>query len=142
MSPRRDTRYETLTSGIDMPSLRKFPEIRPKSIGKREKLRFYDMPEGPGTLPPPSGDTLVKGRRIGVRVKDRVEDIPGPGEYSPSWADAPKLWSMNKAFTERDIWPISDTPGPTRYNPYRDMGAYPKWLGAFRPAKTPVYDGP
>jgi hypothetical protein len=142
ISPRKNTQYKTLTSEIDVPCLRQFPEIRRKSIGTREKLQFYDMPDGPGTLPRPLADTMGKGVRIGVRSKERPENIPGPGEYSPSWDEPPKLCSMNKAFTQRSLWPVSDTPAPTRYTPYRDMGDNPKWLGAFRPAKVPLYDGP
>jgi hypothetical protein len=113
---RPNVRHDTISSQIDIPNLRSFPQTRPQTIGIRRTLTYYYADPTPGpALPQP--ETLCKPQiTIGNQIPPPApQAIPGPGSYDPI-LDRPSrsVLSMRRSAARGDLWAstvISPDPG-------------------------------
>jgi hypothetical protein len=136
MSARRARSDRTVTSDIDTPNIRIYPANPRKTIGQRKGLYFCEATDSPGNFFNYKSDTFSKGVRIGRRWNRRHEDLPGPGEYSPAWPQAPRLATVAQA-KDRTLWKVHEGPSPGDYQITEPPT--PKWRGAMRPIPRRVF---
>lgn len=141
ISPRPIYSDRTVTSDIDMTTPRTYPYLKKRTIGSRKSTYFYDMTDGPPTLYKFKTTLDNRGRSIGKKHKERLADLPGPGDYNPRLKSVPKLTTISRS-TDRELFQLATikNPGPSDYHVQEPQSARPAWYGAIRPIKKYRYD--
>ena len=133
LKSRPEVDYSTITSKIELPLIREYPRKLEKHIGIRETTQFWQNSETPAPQ--------LTHRSMGVpkiviheKVKDHVENLPGPGQYSPR-TKSPVYMATFAKQKHRDAFNTrrSYSPGPAKYTIDRSIIGKEKWKGAIRP---------
>lgn len=136
LKSRPEVDYSTATSNADMPNVRVYPQKLEKHIGIRQSTDFWRKSETPAGSLTHRGFGKPK-IAIHIRRRERLDDIPGPGAYSPRNEREIKLVTFPKSETH-DAFDLrrSFSPGPGKYTINRSLIGNEKWKGQIRPIKV------
>lgn len=109
-----------VTAKIDFINYREYPNLKQRTIGKRDGHPFFNINDSPA---PNFVPNYVPSRthKIQTRKRERaIEDSPGPGEYDPSYGFLYEPIPIHfKHEKDRSGWLIDQkkNPGPGIYSP-------------------------
>jgi hypothetical protein len=137
-----------MTTTIDYYDGTMFPQHVPRTIGRRDKIVFYAVPDGPLVRCRylPSATFEAPARNIGKRPREpRPSGVPGPGAYSPGCAALVRNPAYSFSGPKfRDDWLVDTkaSPSPDQYTPTCPRTVMPHWSlgGKSRPGSRVVTD--